>query len=162
MAREPKEYEVVIWQGQEARRYENGVIRNDRGTILHLPPGVALKMREERKKKAEEAAERGLAKAAGTETPDEAWAKVIEARSIIALTDPGRAGNDAARLVGLAMNYFTNERSVEHKGTVQHVPVPIDPEMKELLEKLLQARRDNREYIEGEYSDVERKLLGEE
>ena len=147
------EYEIIEYEGKEARKYPDGVIRSPRGYIVFIPPEIARQHREQRTAKAKMSAEQALAQGTKSETPEEGWGKILMARIDVALNDKGRAGNDAARLVGIAAGYLTQERKLEVEGNVDHKVTPqLPPEYHKYLKRLAERPQA----IEGRVIDDER------
>lgn len=144
------EYEIVTHEGKEARKYPNGVIRSPKGYIVYLPAEVAKQRKDQAIAKARISAEEAIARGTESDTPEEGWGKILRARIDVALNDKGRAGNDAARLVGIALGFLQKESKTEIEGVVQHKTVPeIPAKYYEYLEKWA-----NRDVIDGNVSDV--------
>jgi hypothetical protein len=144
-----KPFEVIEYEGQEARRYPNGIIRSPKGYILHLPSDVARERERIRRAKGEERAQEGIMLATQSESPEEAVMKIVRARTHIAMNDKGRAGNDAAKLVLTAAG-FLNERSVRVEGEVKHQAVL--PELPQAFLDFIQKHQE-REIVEGKVID---------
>jgi hypothetical protein len=142
----PVSYEIIEYEGQAARRYSSGEIRNNKGQILYTPTHVARERLRIKAVRAMERAQEGLKLATQSESAEEGWMKVVRARVHVAMTDQGRAGNDAAKLVGQATGFLIPERKVEVEGEVMHRPaLPEFPkEYLDFLKKLSQ-----RETVEG-------------
>jgi hypothetical protein len=148
-----KDYEIIVYEGKEARRYPNGIIRSPKGYILYLPPEVARQRKEQAIAKARISAEEAVTKGTGSETPEEGWGKIIRARLEVAINDKGRAGNDATRLVGIALGYFRRDDKMEIDKHIHQVNVPELPQgYFETLRRLAESR--NRDTIEGKVTDV--------
>lgn len=143
-------YEIIEYEGKEARKYPNGVIRSPKGYIVFMPPEIARGMERQRKVSGEERAREGIKLATQSESPEEAVMKIIRARALVAMTDNGRAGNDAAKLVLVASGFLTPERKVEVNGEIRHNAVlPEFPP--KYLERIKQIA--DRDVIEGRVID---------
>jgi hypothetical protein len=149
--RTAKKYEVIVYEGEEARRYPNGVIRHPKtGNIMYLPPEVGRAMHQQRRDQGRIIAGEAIKKATNSETAEEGVAKVIAKRTEIALTDNGRAGNDAARWVVNVAGFADIARRVDVDQRVTHqVRLPeFSPRYLELVEKLAQEN-----IIDAEFED---------
>lgn len=147
----PVGYEIIEYRGQEARRYPNGVIRSNKGYILHMPSEVAKSVKAEQIRRGQESAQDALRHGTRSETPEEGWGKVIMKVVDRAMQDKnGRVANDAARLLGLATGFMSRDSKVEVDGQVLHRPVlpELPPKYMEYLKKL--AERD---IVEGRVLD---------
>lgn len=141
------EAEEITYNGKPAKRYPDGTIRHVRGYILFLPPEVAAQRRYQGVEKSRIAAEEALARATNTETAEEGWSKIIEAKTKIALEDKGRAGNDAARLVGIAAGFYNKTQVVQVDKKVTHGLAPFPREYTDYLKK------KNGSVIDAEFED---------
>ena len=115
------DYEIIEYEGKEARKYPNGVIRGEHGHVLYFPPEIGRAM-VQRKEWGKLSAGEALAKATDSETPEEGWSKIIAKTVRVALENDQRPGNDAVRLIGQATGYLQDARQLEVKGQVNHVP----------------------------------------
>jgi len=142
-------YEIIEYEGQEARRYPDGVIRSTKGYVLSLPPDVARELERRRRAIGEERAREGIMKGTQSDTPEDAVMKIVRARAIVAITDQGRPGNDAAKLVLQAAGYLNPEKTVQVSGEVNHKVAPQLPQ--DYLDYV--RRRAAKEVIEGSFID---------
>lgn len=158
-----KAYEVIeLPDGRPGRRYPNGIIRDEWG---HIQSGSETKgaitkenAREMQKRGAETrrrnfqaATRRGIAEAAETETVSEAIQKIMKKRAEVALTDDGRAGNDATKLLMMALDVLPrkeDEKKVVHEHTVSDEAVrffeKVDKRRKEIEEERKREAIDGR------------------
>ena len=143
-------YEVIEWEGKPARRYPSGVIRDELGHILHLPPEAARGMRQARKDIAKLVAGEAITEGTNSSTPEEGAKKILKARLEVAMTDKGRAGNDAARMILIAAGYYPQDRKIEVEGHVEHKPVypEFPPEYLERVRRLVE-----KDIVEGRVID---------
>ena len=141
-------FEVIEYQGQEARRYPNGVIRSPKGYILSVPSRVAQEMARQRYIIGEEKAREGIKLATMSETPEEGVMKIIRAKTIVAMTDNGRAGNEAARLVLTQAGYMDKKSSVTETNNQVNVLQPLPKAFLDYIRKQSEA-----ESIEGKVLD---------
>ena len=143
-----KKYEIIEYEGQEARQYPDGTIRSPRGFVLHLPSEVGLQLRNKRKELAQFAAQEGLMKGTGRDNPWEAWADIVEKKVHVALNDNGRAGTEAARFIGDATGL--NPKQSFLQGEIRHIP-----ELPKPTETFLRLLKERQEAVEGEVTDDE-------
>jgi hypothetical protein len=141
-------YELIEYKGKAARRYPNGVIRDERGSrILHLPHNIALAIKHGQKDIARLAAIEGMNEATGKDDYYESVKELFKTRTKMAMNDTTRAGNEALRLIlehtGLGQDKMT---TTNIQGVVQHVPVMSDSywqAMKELQEgEIIEAENE--------------------
>jgi hypothetical protein len=143
-------YEIIEWEGKPARKYPSGLIKDERGHNLFLPPEIARAMQQARKDIARLVAGEAIAEGTNSTTPEEGAKKILSARLEVALHDKGRAGNDAARMLLIAAGYYPQDRKVEVEGHVIHKPaLPEFP--KEYLEYV--RRLAERDTVEGRVID---------
>ena len=154
-----KEY-VVLEQTEtdEIRLYRDGSKRNKNGQLVEKP-SWAVEITAEtsrdytkrRKERILEAIEQKLIDVTRTNVPAEAIAHIVGKRAEIAMTDEGKAGNDAARIVLQAVDAYQEKREQPLSSTTRH-EYSIDAETRELLEQMLQERR---QYIDVRSTDME-------
>lgn len=143
------QYEVIGTDenGREIRRYEDGSIRDNKGRMVVkldspaplLNPELVRQYRQARKERILEAVEKGLTDVTRTRLPEEAISAIVKKRAKIALTDNGKAGNDAARIVLQVIDAYQN-KGEETTHTTRH-EYALDDETKALLETMLERRR---------------------
>src|SRR5688572_6584492 len=105
--------------GTEVRLYENGDKRNQNGQIIEGYTGKDTIItaensrfyRDLRKQKILTAIENGLMRVTDAPNPSEAIAHIVTKRAEIAMTDNGRAGNDAAKIVLAAMDALPDKQA---------------------------------------------------
>lgn len=137
-----QKFEIVEFEGKQVRKYPDGSLRNDHGAIVKISPERGRLMQQRRKITGLVEAGKAIQEATESETPEEGVRKILKKRVEVALTDNGRAGNDAAKLVLLASGHLTNERKVDVSGEVQHRAMPeLDPETLEALMRIVERRR---------------------
>ncbi len=148
-----KKYEIVVVNGKELRKYPDGSLRDTHGAIKKMSPERARRMQQGRAVKGMILAGEAIQEETGSESVDEGVKKVIRKRIQVAMTDNGRAGNDSARWFLEMAKYFNADKKLD--VAVQHKvpPIQIDEETKELLQNLLQERRDGT-VIDGKAEDV--------
>lgn len=138
---------LKVEDGVEHRQYENGDVRDQNGRLIVRPERIkdaeitqenALAMRQRRKDKMLEAVERGVMKATQADNPYEAVSHIISKRAKVAMTDEGRAGNDAAKLVLEALDAWQDKKNV--KEEVQRHVYEIDPDTMALIEEMTRNR----------------------
>ena len=146
------DYEIIEWEGKPAKRYPSGLIKDEHGHNLYLPPEIARAMRQARKDIAKLVAGEAIAEGTNSVTPEEGAKKILRARLEVALHDKGRAGNDAARMLLIAAGYYPQDRKIEVEGHVEHRPILPDfpPEFVEYVKRKAEA-------IEGRVIDDDRK-----
>lgn len=130
-----KKYEVVIHNGQEARKYPDGRIRNAHGNIIAITPEAARAQRMHRKDVSHEVAGEGLKQAMETETPEQAWQMIVARITEIAKKSKGRDSILAAKFLGEATGFTSDTKTVEVQGQVNHVP-QLPPEYFEALKRI--------------------------
>lgn len=146
-----KPYELleILPDGTERRRYENGDIRNQNGSIIELgtrlqehaiTSATAYDYHKLRKQKMLAAIESGLMRVTEAPNPAEAVAHIVSKRAEVALKDDGRAGNDAAKIVLAAMDALPDKQT-ETVQTQRH-EYAIDPDTMRIVEELVRMRRD--------------------
>jgi hypothetical protein len=134
--------------GNEVRLYENGHLRNQNGQLLTAPPN-AVKITAEtshaynrrRKEKILEEIEKSVMDITRTNVPAEAIGAIVGKRAKVAMTDEGKTGNDAARIVLQALDAY-QERVEETRTNVLRHEYVIDDETIALLEKITRMKRD--------------------
>ncbi len=103
-----KPYEMITLEdGRAARRYESGLILDhETGRICHPPEDKIIRttkrsseLRAIWTQQKWQAVEEGLAAASPSNKPADTIARIVEKRSKVAMKDPGRAGNEAARII---------------------------------------------------------------
>jgi len=157
------EYTEVEYKGMVARRYPNGDIRNERGQVLKLADNSPLlnehaitsenahEKHLQRKEKILRAIETGVMRVTDAPNPYEAISRIVEKRAEVALNDSGRAGNDASKIVLMALDALQDRR--QETTQVQRHEYSIDPETMRIVEAMAQARRDNTDVIEIEIEE---------
>lgn len=148
---EPKPYKLLKTDedGREWREYENGDIRDQQGLLLVRPqrvidaaitPETSALYKQKRKEKILQAIEKGVMKV--TDAPDEyeAISRIVQRRAVVAMSDDGRAGNDAAKIVLSALDALQDKQQ-ETIQTQRHV-YEIDPETMAIIEQMVQMRRE--------------------
>lgn len=146
-----KEYEIIEFRGQSARRYPDGCIRNEKGQLLVFPPHLegknitsperASELGRRRRERYLEAIEAGLKDAQpGLDTPEEAVRRIIAKRARVAMTDEGRSGNDAAKLVFEAADILAEKK--QQVVQVQKHEYVMDEETRNVLETLIRMKRE--------------------
>jgi hypothetical protein len=155
-----KTYKVLETKpdGHEVRLYEDGSKRDERGWLLELAPGIrdtvirtperAREVHEIRKRKILERIEQGVTDALKADTPYHAIAYIIATRAKVAMESDGREGNDAAKLVLQAMDAFQDKR--ETHTTVQRNEYVMDDETRDIIMRIVEAKRGTKEIIDGE------------
>ena len=149
----PQKFEIVEHEGKQVRRYPDGTLRGEHGHIVGQSRERAIQLRQRRNEQGTEVARRAIRKYTGSETTAEGIEKLVGKRIEVAMTDSGRAGNDAARQVlMMAGAYQPANQTVSVSGAVQHVPVsPLPDEFWEYLDRRVAEKR---EAIEVEAHDV--------
>lgn len=137
--REPKPYEIVIYEGEQAYKYADGTIRNELGHVLELPIERAKAMQIQRVIKGQLSALQGLQDATGADTPEQGWRMIVKKRAERALKDDTRAGTEAARFVGKAAGFIQQESP--DRLTINQTAnlVDISPELKAYIKQLSAA-----------------------
>lgn len=140
-------YEVIEYEGQPARKYADGSIRDEKGHwLVRSSPAPlfttenASEMGKRRKQKMLEAVEQGVMDATEMPNPYEAVSLLIKVRAQVALEDKGRAGNEAAKMVLEALDAKPDKQS--ETVQTQRMEYVIDPETLAMLEKIAQMKRD--------------------
>lgn len=136
-------------EGREIRLYESdGSIRNWRGQLLAQHPKAELitadnsqAYNKRRKQKILEAIESRITDVTKMNHPAEAIAAIVGKRAQIALTDETRTGNDAAKIVLSAVDAY-QDKAVEQTMVTRNEYV-MDTATRELLERILESRREN-------------------
>lgn len=149
---EEKAYELIKIEedGTEWRKYPNGYIRDQKGRILVLPehirenhlitPEKHAEYMKRRKERYMAAMEAGVTEGLQAYGVEEAIAKIMAKRAQVAVSDDGRAGNDAAKLILQALDAF-QEKQVKHEH-VQRQEYYLDPETAGILERMLDRKRE--------------------
>lgn len=144
-------YEIIEFNGKPARKYPDGAIRNEKGQLMQFPPSLegkniqnseqASALAKRRKQLYLEAIEQGLQDAApGYGTPHEAVRHIIKKRAQVAMSDEGRAGNDAARLVLEAADALQDKK--QENVQVQRMEYTIDEETRALIMEIAHQKRE--------------------
>jgi hypothetical protein len=132
----------------EIRLYDNGDKRNELGHLLEnngkgneiITPETARTYHAMRKQKILAAIESKLKDVTKTNAPAEAIAAIVGKRAQIAMTDDTRTGNDAAKIVLLAVDAYQN-KTTEQAQITRH-EYTVDEETRLLLHAMIQDRRD--------------------
>lgn len=144
----------VDHSGNEVRLYRDGSKRNQNGQLLALPEQMfehvitsetAHSYHKMRKDKILRAIESKLVDVTKTNIPADAIAAIVGKRAQIAMTDDTRTGNEAAKIVLSAVDAY-QDKAIENT-TVTRNEYVMDAETKELLERILESRRENIEPI---------------
>jgi len=139
----------ILPDGREKRRYPNGDIRDNNGRLIQIPERVtdmtitdetSAHFRQLRQQKMLKAIENGLMRVTDAPNPSEAVAHIVSKRAEIAMTDNGRAGNDAAKIVLAAIDALPDRRH-EQIQTQRH-EYTIDKETMRIVEEMIRMRRD--------------------
>lgn len=142
-----KKYELIEYKGRPARQYPNGVIRSERGAILHMPSNVAKAIQRAEQDIARVAAVEGMNEATGKDDYFESIKELFRRRTEVAMNDKTRAGNEALRIVLQHTGLGQERVSVTAvQGSVTHKVVPQFP--KEYIQYLQETQA-----VEGEVSD---------
>ena len=153
--RTPKKFEVVEHDGRMVRKYPDGTLRGEHGHIVKggLPSHLARERGAKRREQGAQAARRALRSYTQSQTVQEGLEKLVGTRVEVAMTDKGRAGNDAARFVAIMAGAYAVNQSVSVSGAVHHIPEPprLPQAYLDALEKLV---RDEG-VLEGEVNDNE-------
>lgn len=145
-------FEIVEHKGRQVRKYPNGTLRGDHGEIVGMSSERARWMGQKRREQGAQIARRAIRHYTQSETVAEGLEKLIGKRVEVAMTDKGRAGNDAARFVAIMAEAYAVNQSVSVSGAVRHIPEP--PRLPQAyLDALEKLARD--EVIEGEVNDNE-------
>lgn len=163
MAYQPKtDFEPVeLPDGTQGKKWSNGSITRLDGTIFK-PSDNAVKIvtsedsqamiakRQEKRrhtieKYVTEAVKKRVRKATGAFMSDDALGALAAKRAVVALTDEGRAGNDAAKFVFQVMDAMP-EKVKETTIVHQH---ELSPRAIELLKEVARQRNDPDNFIEG-------------
>lgn len=115
-----KKFEVIEYQGKPARLYPNGTIRGKHGHIVGQSSERGSDLRKRRNQQGTETAREAIRRATKSETFDEGFAKIVSKRVEVAMTDTGRAGNDAARWLSMVADAYNPTRVLDVQGTVTH------------------------------------------
>lgn len=148
---EETKYELLkVEEGVEWRKYPNGHIRNQKGQLLVLPEEIREnhlitsenhhEFIEARKNRYLAAMEAGVTEGARAYGVEEAMSKIMARRAQVALSDGGKAGNDAARIILDALDAYQDKRV--RQENVQRQEYSIDPDTMAVLEKLLELKRE--------------------
>lgn len=145
------EYTIIEHNGQQARLYPNGDIRNERGQVLQLAQNRlaehaitsenARDFHRMRKEKTLKAIEEGVMRVTDAPNPAEAIARIVSKRASIAMKDETRVGNDAAKIVLLAMDALQDKRQETTQTQVHEYR--LDDDTMRIVEAMIQARRGN-------------------
>ena len=142
-------YTYIEYDGQQVRQYEDGTLRRDNGTLVKKPdflaihsftPELAQKAHETRKKRILEAIEQGVMRVTEAPNPAEAIGRIIEKRARVAMNDEGRAGNEASKIVLLALDALQDKKQ-ETIQTQRH-EYTMDADTLRIVEAMVRARRD--------------------
>lgn len=127
--------------GTHVRKLRNGTLYNiDSGRFMSGPDPehIIIKTSEDGRAMAErrnsiariKAREGALlatlkADLAEIDEPEDAWKHIVTMRTAVALTNPGKAGTDAARFVGQATGWM-NEEGERGRGEQRRIPVDVE------------------------------------
>lgn len=163
---EEKKFEIVLLpDGTEGKKWENGSITNAKGHIV-VPSKNAVKivtseqakeMAGKRHERRKEVVEQYVTKAViehgkvgkrkrGAFMSDDALGMIVAARVKVAMKDDGRAGNDAARFVFQVLDAMPSDKD---KNTVVHQHELSDKTVALLRELAKQSNDPDFEYLEG-------------
>lgn len=157
---------VVLPDGTQGKQWKNGSITRLNGTIFKPSDNAvkivtseqAVEMAEKRHEKRKETIEKAVTKAVkrvtkvrGAFASDDALGAILAKRAMVALTDEGRAGNDAAKLVFHVLEALPDQKKGEQKVVHQH---QLSDKTVELLKELARLRNDpDADYLEATYVD---------
>lgn len=161
---EEKKYELleVMEDGTEVRRYlKDNSLRDQNGYWLDVHPGGeghqitkenVAQFHRRRKEKILEAIEAELTDLTKSRAPAEAIGKLVRKRAEIAMSDDGRTGNEAAKIVLQAVDAY-QARLEKQAPQVQRHEYAIDSETLEMLKNFAAMKRG--EVLNGEEVDSE-------
>lgn len=135
--------------GNEIRLYRDGSKRNQNGQLIERPEYAQLTITSEnahefhamRKRKILNAIESKLKDVTKTNIPADAIAAIVGKRAEIAMKDDSRTGNEAAKIVLSAVDAYQDKTT--EQTTVMRNEYVMDAATRELLEQILESRREN-------------------
>ena len=148
-----QKYEIVEYEGKSVRKYPDGSLRDEEG--LFIRPSSSLAITSERAKelatirwaKARQSAIDAIKQETGVENEWDGVKAILRKRVQVALTDSGRAGNDAAKMVLQAADVLRDHRI---KEVIVNHGYEVSPRMIELLKEVARLKNDlDYESIEG-------------
>ena len=145
--------------------YTDGSVRRANGTIVRragvmagaptIDKALSAEYNERQRERYETAAEAGMVKGAGLKNREQAWAKIIQARTEVAINDVGHAGNQAAELVGKAVGAMGRVGSEqEQEGMTLRMSAQAVREFRLLVGQLKGPAEAGPEVVEGEAIEV--------
>jgi hypothetical protein len=142
-------YVEIEYNGQIARQYQDGSIRNSNGHMLApldngeyaITPETARYMHSLRKQKILNAIESKLKDVTKTNIPADAIAAIVGKRAEIAMKDDTRTGNEAAKIVLAAVDAYQDKQT--EQTTVTRNEYVMDADTMAMLERILESRREN-------------------
>lgn len=145
------DYEIVEYEGRSVRKYPDGSLRNEHGSFIRpsvtLSPEQAKAMVQARWNKARQKALEAIKEETGVEDEWDGVKAILRKRVRVALTDDGRAGNDAAKMILQAADVMRDHRIKEVIVNHGH---ELSPKAIEILKEIARLRNDpDIEYIEG-------------
>lgn len=156
------DYTIVEFNGQQARQYPNGDIRNEYGQVLKLGNNRldvhtitsenAHSFHKMRKEKVLKAIEAGVMRVTDAPNPAEAIGYIVSKRAELAMTDNTRVGNDAARIVLQALDAFQDK--TQESIQTERKELVIDPDTMRIVEAMVRMRRDGVEITAENITEI--------
>jgi len=145
------DYKIIEFKGKQAREYPDGSIRDELGRMLakldnngmDITPTNARDFHKMRKEKILKAVEEGVMRVTDAPNPAEAIGRLVGKRAEIAMNDNTRTGNDAAKIVLMAMDALQDKRQ-ETVNTTRNEDI-LDAETMRIVEQLVAMRRNTAE-----------------
>lgn len=141
------DYELLetLPDGTERRRYPNGSIRDQNGRMLERPDylpvitsDTAYLLHRKRKEKYLQAIEAAVTHVTSANTPAEAAGYIVAKRAKVAMSDDGRAGNEAAKIVLAAMDALQDKR--QETTHTERREYTVDAETLRIVERMAAMR----------------------